>query len=565
MNAHLVLTGNVHPLNTLVDRYTGPISIARIQSTAHMVAFDSNMKRIYVIQMQDPTVTERVELDGNWNSDIVKCSCIVLDGTDPEDAVTLYVTVDDSGYYIYALVYSASEKLIYVKTFEFNNIQSTITPWSMRITLPTDDTPIKIPFGSDTVSINVGNHPGTPAPSEGYMPGAGMAWIHGRLYVLMQREIDLIATFRDFDYILCRSGSMEVLHQFGIEEERSGKFWFVNITVIDPYTGELYGTYKLSEAGIDTNGNEYSFYQGMTFTDDHIFMGKHWDTRSITANTLRWHLIRGKYVDTMTSDPGLTIVGSLMQEYCGAAHGQTLPILMDGSNSSVHPQIFKSQNVADISGRIARMRQLRASAQARMSQSAPVTETRGHPEIMKIPLSEFSGGNKSSPEFKTITNQIFEYGIFPFEVAIPYSLTADRGSRKMYFAMGASMWTFDMIGFTLISDHGVGHHLGDIIDFNEVEEGTASDILVYFRNDEPWTMYNVELWLPFYVDGSERWADVFLLKNATDEGFKSVALGHVGPGESVSFVVRVYALRVNDSETGKEHRLPLRVQWSWVA
>lgn len=187
-------------------------------------------------------------------------------------------------------------------------------------------------------------------------------------------------------------------------------------------------------------------------------------------------------------------------------------------------------------------------------------QERGEGAVVSLALAHLQ--EEVFPAVPYVGNKVaVEFRDYPFELVMPYSLSIDEGDRKLYATLGDRTWTFDMLCYTLMVLHGDSLFAGDIIDFGSVKDSNVRVLQCFLRNDDIGPMYDITANIYLKVNEPRR-EDVFLAHNATEDGKKTLNLGTLLPGESVSFETRIYPLGVTAEDEYTTIRLPLRIKYN---
>lgn len=395
-----------------------------------------------------------------------------------------------------------------------------------------------------------------------------------------------------------------VSHQkYFLYELRVESFRQSVLCILDATTSEIYGIHKLYKAKVD-DGNNYLFLHGLTYCIENLYSCLRLDTYNVPSDTDKWHIEKAIYSNTLNNNyiEADNIIGSLKPEYTGVLINQPMTAMVMSTNKpdsntvtkgnlQKYPAFidFKYNEFKDLTYEEALIAQrnkilnnfgymfkdtsnlvrdnyrkylkLFNSYEYRINLDSCITDTRGKPSIISIPLNQFTG-TKSNPSYVDGLTYTNFYEVFPYDIAIPYSLTIDRLNRKMYCLMGLSVWVFDLLGYTILINYNSIQYKGDIIDFGTVRNIMTTDLTCYFRNDETFTMYDVTLTLEYVDENSSiYWENTFLLTSASVTGYKSINLGDILSGGSKQFIARIYLLNTRVNNNYKTQRLPIRVTY----
>ena len=180
-------------------------------------------------------------------------------------------------------------------------------------------------------------------------------------------------------------------------------------------------------------------------------------------------------------------------------------------------------------------------------------QRRGHGEIVTIPIPSDTTKYKYLPQTSL-------YVVYPFDLTMPASLTSDDSERKLFASIGGHIWTFDALDYTIVVQYEDGIAYGDIIDLGDILDAIPKAIRCFIRNDSTSLMEDVQIRIHLAYDNPRR-DDIFLNVPPEPEGFKHIRLGNIVPGGSKEFIVRAYALNVQDQEKGFTYRVPLYIEY----
>ncbi len=190
---------------------------------------------------------------------------------------------------------------------------------------------------------------------------------------------------------------------------------------------------------------------------------------------------------------------------------------------------------------------------------------RGEASLVALPLPAEGADWRSSMPLIPFYGSLIQHVTdgYPFDLALPSSLSIDQSRRKLYAVFGNCALLFDMLPFTILVNYGSGTALfaGEIIDFGYLKDSTQKTLTCYLKNDSSERLSNIRLQI-FLKKEAPRREDVFLAASTHAEGVRQLNLGTLLPGQSAAFEVRVSVTEIGVHEEYATVRVPLRVKYN---
>lgn len=365
-----------------------------------------------------------------------------------------------------------------------------------------------------------------------------------------------------------------ITQQVRVSEIRTADVQYSVLSKIAVDTGEHLGSYTMSlpTLGVAGDTSRDCILHGLALHDNTLVFGKRLDTYRLSNNGLQWHL-RSHIThwgdeNKGIQDPFMQPVGILKWEEASTLEGQPPAALLgtqDGTDTpwykrptaeiyAAFPQIFKSTNAASTAATLAWLQTLLLSKDYRLLQQPVVQQNRGGACLAIADCSAFTGA------MHYVGISAF-HSIFPFDVVLPSSMSIDTGDCKLFVIIGDRIWTFDILHCSILVNYGTSLFTGDIVDFGDVKDAEPHELQCFLRNDATYPLYNVQLNIGLKDDDPRR-SDVFLAIPPATQGYKSILLGDIVAGGSKEFVVRVYAMDVQEYEDQQTFRVPLRISYN---
>lgn len=474
---------------------------------------------------------------------------------------------DTVGRYIYLLYLSPPTAQIRVLELQGEEFQDT----KLVYPLPIDSSDLLIQLEQDSLDElpDFMSHLGTITPVSPHLLGAGITSSQGQLYALTRRTTMLSAAIEYAAPILIALPQQgAVVHQLRLTEVRAHEIQYSVITQLHAETGQYVKTTPISCPSFENLPHSFlrdGVFNGIAAYHDSVLLPQREDTWVVPQDTREWHLQSQLF---HWEAPGVNLTGNLVPfvgvlkwDYANTLEGQPPPVLMElapngqpwysqpiAEIQTQFSDIFTTTLVENIQSKLNWAIDLKNSRELRLMHQTSNKKYRGTANVMqfKLPLAIGAGQAKQLSR------------VYPLDITLPFSIAVDEGDSKFFATIGAAVWVFDILSHTLLVNYGTTLFEGDIVDFGLITAGESPVLQCFIRNDAPFVLYNVQIHVALKSNSPGR-EDAFLAFAADSEGFKSILLGDIPPGESRQFYARIYVLAAVQEDTQQTIRVPLRV------